>query len=122
MLNFENLDKFMFQGVGKYNIPQIDPVQEYPEGEFIPANYHYTAKDPGSKVVHFFVDDYQFIRHWNQPDKYVPKLAQIKAVCAPDFSTYTDIMSFSRRRRSTQLRCGVFRRVSKSRRPKWAAA
>lgn len=91
MINFENLDKFTFHGVGKYNIPQIEPVKAYPHGEFIPVNYHYTAKDPASKIVHFFVDDCQFIRHWNAPDRYIPKLSEFAAVCAPDFSTYTDI-------------------------------
>ena len=82
----------MFPGVGKYGIPQIEPVKDYPYGEFIPVNYHYTAKDTKSKIVHFFVDDYQFIRHWNTPDKYIPKLSQFSAVCAPDFSTYTDLL------------------------------
>ena len=91
MINFENLDKFIFPGVGKYDIPQIEPVKAYPQGEFIPVNYHYTAKNPASKIVHFFVDDYQFIRYWNTPDKYIPKLTQFAAVCAPDFSTYTDM-------------------------------
>ena len=91
MINFENLDKFTFPGVGKYDIPQIEPVKAYPHGEFIPVNYHYTAKDQASKIVHFFVDDYQFIRYWNTPDKYIPKLLQFAAVCAPDFSTYTDM-------------------------------
>ena len=42
MLSFENLDKFIFPGVGRYGIPQIEPTQEYPSGEFIPVNYHYT--------------------------------------------------------------------------------
>ena len=28
MINFENLDKFTFPGVGKYDIPQIEPVKE----------------------------------------------------------------------------------------------
>jgi hypothetical protein len=54
MINFENLDKFTFPGVGKYDIPQIEPVKAYPQGEFIPVNYHYTAKDTQSKIVHFF--------------------------------------------------------------------
>ena len=31
MLNFENLDKARFYGVGEYNIPQILPVNEYPK-------------------------------------------------------------------------------------------
>lgn len=54
MINFENLDKFTFLGVGKYDIPQIEPVKAYPQGEFVPVNYHYTAKDTKSKIVHFF--------------------------------------------------------------------
>ena len=31
MINFENLDKFTFPGVGKYDIPQIEPVKTYPD-------------------------------------------------------------------------------------------
>lgn len=91
MLNFENLDKFQFSGVGKFGIPQIEPVTKYPQGEFIPMNYAQTAKNPDEKIVHCFVDDYQFIRYWNTPDKYIPKLSQFQAVCSPDFSTYTDM-------------------------------
>lgn len=91
MLNFENLDKFIFDGVGKYDVPQIDAEHKYPKGEFMPINYQYTAKNAADKIVHFFVDDYQFIRYWNTPEKYIPKLSQFEAVCAPDFSTYTDM-------------------------------
>lgn len=91
MLNFENLDKAYIGGVGKYDIPQIFPEYEYPDGEFIPINYHYTEKQKQNKIVHFFVDDYQFIRYWNQPDRYIPSLSKFKAVCAPDFSTYTNM-------------------------------
>lgn len=91
MINFENLDKRSFPGVGKYGIPQIEAVTEYPHGEFVPMNYAKTAKDKGDKIIHCFVDDYQFVRYWNHPDKYIPGLSQFKAVCAPDFSTYTDM-------------------------------
>lgn len=91
MLNFENLDKRVFPGAGRYGIPQIKPVLEYPQGEFIPINYHYTEKELGNKNIHFFVDDYQFIRYWNEPDKYIEKLRKFRSVCAPDFSTYTDM-------------------------------
>ncbi|MCI5561781.1 MAG: DUF4417 domain-containing protein [Intestinimonas massiliensis] len=91
MINFENLDKFTFRGVGKYNIPDIDPVTEYPQGEFIPMNYAKTANDPASKIVHCFVDDYQFVRYWNRPDEYIPRMSEFAAVCAPDFSMYTDM-------------------------------
>ncbi len=91
MLNFENLDKAIFPGVGAYNVPVITPVTEYPQGEFIPMNYALTAKDPANKIVHCFVDDYQFIRYWNTPDKYIPRLSQFAAVCSPDFSIYIDM-------------------------------
>lgn len=91
MINFENLDKFSFPGVGKYNIPEIQPTTKYPDGDFIPVNYAKTEKFPETKNVHFFVDDYQFIRFWNQPDRYIPILQKFNSVCAPDFSTYTDM-------------------------------
>lgn len=91
MINFENLDKFVFPGVGKYNIPEISPVTEYPKGEFIPVKYAMTEKHPERKNVHFFVDDYQFNRFWNSPDRYIPIISRFNAVLSPDFSMYTDM-------------------------------
>ncbi|MCD8376753.1 MAG: DUF4417 domain-containing protein [Oscillospiraceae bacterium] len=91
MTNFENMDKAIFPGVGPYGIPAIAPVQEYPQGEFIPMNYAMTEKAPADKIIHCFVDDYQFARFWNRPDDYIQRLSKFKAVCAPDFSTYTDM-------------------------------
>ena len=91
MPKFENLDRFCFSGIGKYDIPQMEPVTNYPIGEFIPMNYANTAKNPADKIVHYFVDDYQFARYWNRPDDYIKKLSQFAAVCSPDFSLYTDM-------------------------------
>lgn len=91
MINFENLDKFVFSGVGKYEIPQIDPETKYPGEEFVGMNYALTEKFPESKIMHCFVDDYQFIRYWNNPNKYLPMISKFSAVCSPDFSTYTDM-------------------------------
>lgn len=91
MLNFENLEKVQFSGVGKYNIPVIYPETRYPCGEFIPMNYAQTEKNPANKIIHCFVDDYQFVRWWNTPDRYIPRLKQFAGVCAPDFSLYTDM-------------------------------
>lgn len=91
MINFENLDKFAFPGVGAYDIPQLRPEKKYPRGHFIPANYALTAKDVENKNVHFFVDDYQFVRYWNNPDRYILRLSEFASVCAPNFSTYVDI-------------------------------
>lgn len=91
MINFENLDKFIFYGIGKYNIPPIEPVTEYPKGDFIPMNYANSCKTPAEKNVHCFVDDYQFIRYWNNPDTYIPILKRFQSVLSPDFSTYADM-------------------------------
>ena len=74
MINFENLDKFMFHGVGKYDIPQIEPVYELPRGELIPINLTSREKNLHEKIAHFFVDDYRFIPYWNSPDRYIPRL------------------------------------------------
>lgn len=91
MLNFENLDKMHFSGVGIYNIPKIQPTKQYPDGEFIPFNYAKTAKNPGNKIVHCFMDDYQFIRLWNKPDGYITMASKFRAMLSPDFSTYADM-------------------------------
>lgn len=87
--NYENLQKTIFNGVGPFGIPRIDP--ETPEvDDFIGFNFAKTCKDPESKGIHFFVDDYQFTRLWTVPDNYLDMLRRFKAVCTPDFSTYTD--------------------------------
>lgn len=58
--------------------------------ELIGFNYVLTAKDFDCGV-HFFVDDYQFERLWNQPNKYVNRLKQFHVVLSPDFSLYIDM-------------------------------
>lgn len=88
-MRLENLEKARFPRVGEFGIPEIMPETKYPGGEFIGVNYAMTAKDPAGKNVHFFVDDYQFQRFWNQPDRYVKILERFSAVCSPDFSLYT---------------------------------
>lgn len=92
MLNFENCEKIIFEGVGKYNIPIILPEKiDIRHIDWIPFNYAKTAKNKETKGIHFYVDDYQFVRLWNRPDDYIPLLKQFSAVCTPDFSQYTDM-------------------------------
>ena len=91
MLNFENLDIIQFDGVGRYNIPEILPERRYPLEDFIPANFILSTSNLADKTAHFFVDDYQFARFWNTPSRYLEKLKKLYAVCSPDFSTYTDM-------------------------------
>ena len=89
MLHFENQDKARFAGVGEYDIPQIIGVDDVQVKEWIPFNYVLTCKEPQKKGVHFFLDDYQFERVWNNIDKYTEVLQRFKAVMSPDFSMFT---------------------------------
>lgn len=89
MLHFENQDKARFAGVGEYDIPQIIGVDDVQVKEWIPFNYALTCKEPQEKGVHFFLDDYQFERVWNNIDKYTEVLQRFKAVMSPDFSMFT---------------------------------
>lgn len=87
--NYENLQKCIFEGVGEYGIPQILN-GEFKQCDFISFNYAKSCKQKEEKGVHFFVDDYQFYRIWNNPDAYIDMLSDFACVLSPDFSTYTD--------------------------------
>lgn len=90
--NILNLEQEQFEGVGKYDIPQLEPLFETDEiKEWIGFNYVLSDENPEGKAVHFFIDDYQFERIWNNPEKYVDKLKQYVAVTTPDFSPYGDM-------------------------------
>lgn len=87
--NYENVNKATFEGVGVYQIPQIQATH-YDSCEFIGFNYARSEKDKNNKGVHFFLDDYQFNRLWTNIDQYISLLSQFKYVLSPDFSMYTD--------------------------------
>ena len=90
--NILNLAVAQFAGVGKYDTPQILPTYNMPEvKEWIGFNYVLSDKNPEGKGVHFFIDDYQFERVWNNPQAYIEKLQKYAAVMAPDFSPYGDM-------------------------------
>lgn len=92
MVNFENLDKMQFPGIPPYGIPEIKPENiDIRHLEWIPFNYAKTANDRINKGIHFYLDDYQFIRLWNRPNEYIPLLSEFGAVCTPDFSQYSDM-------------------------------
>lgn len=69
---YENLERMVFDGVGEYGMPTLEPVDFDGDTEFIPFNFAATSKDREKKSIHFFIDDYQFIRLWNDPDRYIP--------------------------------------------------
>ena len=88
--DYENLQRALYvDGVGEYGIPEIDP--DDPEVDnWISFNYAKGCEEPELHGIHFFVDDYQFVRLWRQPDLYLNMLKKFQAVCSPDFSMYTD--------------------------------
>lgn len=88
--NYENLERRIFDGVGEYGIPEIQPTPYEGGCEWISFNYAKSCEKREGKGVHFFVDDYQFNRLWTNIDRYIPMLTQFRYVMSPDFSTYTD--------------------------------
>lgn len=87
--NYENLNKRIFTGVGEYDIPPLKSAV-YEVENWISFNFARSCEEPEKHGIHFFIDDYQFVRLWKAPDTYLPILQQFQAVCTPDFSTYTD--------------------------------
>lgn len=86
-----NCEKRIFEGVGAFDFPSLEPVEvDLENPQVIGFNYAIGEKHPGDKIVHFYLDDYQFMRVWREPDRYVPILQRFKAVMSPDFSLYTD--------------------------------
>lgn len=53
-------------------------------------NYAKSSKDKACGI-HFFIDDYQFERTWNDPEKYVDVLKDYECILSPDFSLYMDM-------------------------------
>jgi hypothetical protein len=92
MPDYQNLSEAIYEGVGKYNVPEMYPVHDIGNiKEWIGFNYTNTTgkrrKDVG---VNFFLYDQQFERVWNNPNRYADFLSQFGAVLSPDFSLYTD--------------------------------
>ena len=58
--------------------------------DLIGFNYAKSSKNKDCGI-HFYVDDYQFERVWNYPEKYVDILSQYECVLSPDFSLYLDM-------------------------------
>lgn len=87
--NYENLNKAIFDGIGPYGIPALHG-GSFEADNWISFNFAKSCDEPERHGVHFFIDDYQFVRLWTNPDAYIPMLKRFQAVCTPDFSTYTD--------------------------------
>ena len=58
--------------------------------DLIGFNYAKSSKEKGVGI-HFYVDDYQFERVWNAPEKYIDILCEYDCILSPDFSLYMDM-------------------------------
>ena len=58
--------------------------------ELIGFNYAKTSEKK-NVGVHFYLDDYQFERVWNCPEKYVDMFKEYDCILSPDFSLYLDM-------------------------------
>lgn len=87
-----NLDKVIYEGLGEYDIPEIEPFKGKVDVKgWLSFNYckqlEYCTENTG---CFFYIDDYQFETLWNHPNKYIENLRKCGAVISPDFSVYTD--------------------------------
>lgn len=92
MPEYCNLASAMYKGVGKYSIPEIKPVYDLNVNKWLAFNdaKPYVTKKDEHTGIHFFLDDFQFERVWNNPDKYIKYLSKYDCVMSPDFSLYVD--------------------------------
>ena len=74
---------------GRWQIPIIKATQHIPT-DLISFNY-VLSKDAFEKGVHFYIDDYQFERVWNQPHEYMKRLSEFDCCLTPDFSMYLEM-------------------------------
>lgn len=73
---------------GKYGIPKIQKTFIHPGKDTVDFTESFSRKIKNHREldVNFYVDDVQFQRLWNQPDKYIEHLKCFHAVIMPDFS------------------------------------
>lgn len=75
--------------VGTYQMPLLKPEHYIPDS-MIGFNYAMSARKKAG-CIHFYLDDYQFERVWQQPEKYIDILRKFDCVLTPDFSLYRDM-------------------------------
>ena len=62
----------------------------YIPDDLIGFNYAKTSENKNTGI-HFYIDDYQFERLWNAPEKYLDVLREYDCILTPDFSLYMDM-------------------------------
>ena len=83
IVDHENLSNDFWQ------MPTINN-DNYIPSDLIGFNYAKTSKEK-NVGIHFYIDDYQFERLWNAPEKYLDVLREYECILTPDFSLYMDM-------------------------------
>lgn len=86
---FENQERMQFPTESFYGMPIMQPTDTVGD-QLLRFMDWKEVPDPENYIAHFYYDDYKFISAWREPDKYLDRLRQFKAVISPDFSLYTD--------------------------------
>lgn len=88
----DNIEIAQFEGVGKYEFPQVLPCKSIPQGLMWDQCSHLAQiKDRIHTGLHFNIFDTQIQPYWSKPTKYAKILRQFGAVASPDFSMYADM-------------------------------
>lgn len=83
IIDYNNLTNDFWQ------MPTIKNDNYIPD-DLIGFNYAKSSEDR-NVGIHFYVDDYQFERVWNYPEKYTEILWEYDCILSPDFSLYMDM-------------------------------
>ena len=83
LIDYDNLTNDFWQ------MPIIENNNYIPD-DLIGFNYAKTSKDKNTGI-HFYLDDYQFERIWNYPEKYIETLIDYQCILSPNFSLYLDM-------------------------------
>lgn len=86
---FENQERVQFPITNYYGIPDMEATDTVGDQMLRFMDWK-EVSDLSQYICHFYYDDYKFMSAWREPDKYIDRLRQFKAVVSPDFSLYTD--------------------------------
>lgn len=88
--NGHKLELGSFETQGEYGIPVIEPEELNENIPWMRFNHALQEAEREKYGIHFFVDDYLFLRVWNDPGRYAMFLQDFAAVMSPDFSMFSD--------------------------------
>lgn len=86
-----HLMPYIHQVTRTWQIPIMEPYEGNLPGTLIGFHEVGAHTNNTSNGIHCFIDDYKIERLWNQPEKYVQRLADYPLIITPDYSLYTDM-------------------------------